>query len=105
MKNVRLFRTLGFGGLAACLLLLACAQPDPAGEADPAEVQRFLAKLDAEEQARKDVKVSDARVREEERKDASRERLDKFIEGASKRSYSPAVVNQVEETVVAKLAS
>jgi hypothetical protein len=94
-KNRRLpkaIRRLPLAGAAAAavFLLHSCGRAEAGPQPDPAEVQRFLARMDAEQFA----------AGEAQRKKGHEKRIKNLVEGAMTRAPSDSVINKLETVVV-----
>lgn len=80
--------------IAGAVLLHSCGDAEPEPQADPAEVQRFLAQIEAEHQSAEG---------EADRKKGYEKRLRNLVEGAAIRSPSEASINKIETVVAGSL--
>lgn len=99
-KNPLLFKAVrrlpAFGALAAgAILVHGCTRAEAEPQPDPAEVQRFLAEVEAEHQRLKG---------EADAKKGHEKRLRNLLEGAATRAPSDASINKIERVVVGNLA-
>lgn len=87
---------LAAAAAGATLILHGCGEAEADPKADPAEVQRYLAQIEADERLI---------AGEAKRKEGHEKRLRQMVEGAATRAPSDASINRIETVVAGNLAS
>lgn len=102
MKRLRLSRyaktRLKLAGilLGGALALHSCGDTEPVPTADPAEVERFLATMEASQPA--------FAAGDQDERDGDGKQLRNFVEGAAVRAPSVATVDRIETVVARRLS-